>query len=301
MLSTAFRSGRGWWGLFGLLIATPALALSWLGLRVVGAERIELEQQRREQQTQFARLAETAIEQALVGIETDLRSTETTAESGDARRGELANLPIMSFRRSGLLTFPRDRIYFGGWKLVFSAATALTGINQRLWLWYGFIGLLLVMLLTGVAMTTYSVRHEVELGRRQSDFVAAVSHEFKSPITSIRVLMVGTSVTSPAPKQLTHVLAVDLVQATPRVVLPWRVTSGMTGWRQTISTSAMVSLLIWSSGEYFVAAASAAYAGHATSWPAAAPGSPIVARTSPTSATTRVPGKPGQGGQDAVM
>lgn len=457
MLSTTVRSGRGWWGVFGLLIAAPALALSWLGLRVVGGERIELEQQRREQHTQFAQLAEAAIEQALVEIEIDLRAPDTTAESGDARLGEMANLSIMSFRRSGLLTFPRDRTYFGafghrpaerlsashwsatlqqlvaqaqaaeaqgrpaeavdryrriaqrapalrawaeisatrlqyqggdagaltrlasrdwsesdgvtpsglpaafvacasvrrapaaqlhtflpllrqtlenlragawwlsaderrfhdaelrrllqhagaptpvpvdprigeleaiehlvrrsppsrrdtatrvfergtrgallivwapsatdpeqwrgvamstqpladlldpvlasllrgqpfrvemrdaddsplwrpatemaevghveelrsvpGWKLAFSVPTALTGIDQRLWLWYGFIGLLLVMLLTGVAMTTYSVRHEVELGRRQSDFIAAVSHEFKSPITSIRVLM----------------------------------------------------------------------------------------------------------------
>ncbi len=76
-----------------------------------------------------------------------------------------------------------------GWKLVFSGPADLTGIDQRRWLWYGFIGLLLVVLLTGLAMTAHSVRHEFELGRRQSDFIAAVSHEFKSPITSIRVLM----------------------------------------------------------------------------------------------------------------
>ena len=75
-----------------------------------------------------------------------------------------------------------------GWRLVFSP-TDLTRTAQRRWLWYGFIGLLLVTLMTGLAMTAYSVRHEVELGRRQSEFVAAVSHEFKSPITSIRVLM----------------------------------------------------------------------------------------------------------------
>ena len=35
-----------------------------------------------------------------------------------------------------------------GWKLVFSSPTNLTGIDQRRWLWYGFIGLLLVMLMT---------------------------------------------------------------------------------------------------------------------------------------------------------
>ena len=455
---TFFRSGRAWWGVFGLLIAAPALALSWLGLRVVGTERIELEQLRREQQSQFARLAEAAIEQALAEIETELRSSETISEPGDAQLiGRLANLPVMSFRRSGLLTFPGDRLYFGefghrpdarvsstqwsadvqglvavaqateargrrteaegryqriaeqapglaawaeisvarlryqggdegaleqlvsrewsesdgltpsglpaalvacayagrvppadldrftplledtlasvragawwlsaeerrfhdaelrrllqhagatdpvsadarfdaldaiatlvqrsppsrrdaatriferdprgallivwvpvatdseqwigvalspepladvlepvlvsllsgepfraelrdaadtslwspamrvaevgqveqlravpGWQLAFSDPSEPTGIDQQRWLWFGFIGLLLVMLLTGVAMTAYSVRHEVELGRRQSEFVAAVSHEFKSPITSIRILM----------------------------------------------------------------------------------------------------------------
>jgi Tfp pilus assembly protein PilV len=40
-----------------LLIAAPALLLALLGLRAVGAERIEREQQAREQQTQLSRLA----------------------------------------------------------------------------------------------------------------------------------------------------------------------------------------------------------------------------------------------------
>ena len=38
-------------------------------------------------------------------------------------------------------------------------------------------------------MTARVVRREVELGRIQNDFIAAVSHEFKSPIASIRLLM----------------------------------------------------------------------------------------------------------------
>ena len=77
--------------MFGLLIAAPALALSWLGLRVVEAERIELEQQRREQQTQFARLADAAIEQALVEIETPLRAGETIVEAGGQLGGDCAD------------------------------------------------------------------------------------------------------------------------------------------------------------------------------------------------------------------
>jgi two-component system phosphate regulon sensor histidine kinase PhoR len=56
-------------------------------------------------------------------------------------------------------------------------------------LWYGFILLLVMMLTIGLAMTARVVRREVELGRMQNEFIAAVSHEFKSPITSIRLLM----------------------------------------------------------------------------------------------------------------
>jgi signal transduction histidine kinase len=41
----------------------------------------------------------------------------------------------------------------------------------------------------GLAVTLFVVKREVELNRLQSDFVAAVTHEFKSPITSIRLLM----------------------------------------------------------------------------------------------------------------
>jgi two-component system phosphate regulon sensor histidine kinase PhoR len=45
------------------------------------------------------------------------------------------------------------------------------------------------MLITGLAMTINVVRREEEVARRQNEFVATVSHEFKSPITGIRLLM----------------------------------------------------------------------------------------------------------------
>ena len=108
MLSTTFRSGRGWWAVFGLLIATPALALSWLGLRVVRAERIERAQQVREQQTQLARLADAGIGNALAEIEAELRRADTVVPAGETGfEGGLADLPTMAFHRSGLLSFPR--------------------------------------------------------------------------------------------------------------------------------------------------------------------------------------------------
>jgi signal transduction histidine kinase len=74
-------------------------------------------------------------------------------------------------------------------ELGFSALPQATGIDPRRILWYGFILLPLVMLIVGITAATRVVRKERELGRMQSDFIAAVSHEFKSPLTSIRLLV----------------------------------------------------------------------------------------------------------------
>ena len=38
-----------------------------------------------------------------------------------------------------------------------------------------------------MAVLTRTIRHEAELRRRQQNFLAAVSHEFKSPLASIQL------------------------------------------------------------------------------------------------------------------
>jgi signal transduction histidine kinase len=76
-----------------------------------------------------------------------------------------------------------------GWELVFSGPGERGTFDRQRLLWYGFTLVMVMTMVVGLAVTLYVVRREVELNRLQSDFVAAVTHEFKSPITSIRLLM----------------------------------------------------------------------------------------------------------------
>ncbi len=49
--------------------------------------------------------------------------------------------------------------------------------------------LLLIVAVMGMVFTYRAVSHEVEVARLKSDFIAAVSHEFRSPLTSMSTLL----------------------------------------------------------------------------------------------------------------
>lgn len=51
--------------------------------------------------------------------------------------------------------------------------------------WEG--GFFLLVLLGGMGVLTRTIRHDAELRQRQQNFLAAVSHEFKSPLASMRL------------------------------------------------------------------------------------------------------------------
>jgi len=56
-------------------------------------------------------------------------------------------------------------------------------VNRYLWEGAFF----LVVLIGGMAVLTRTLRHDTELRRRQQNFLAAVSHEFKSPLASMQL------------------------------------------------------------------------------------------------------------------
>jgi signal transduction histidine kinase len=64
----------------------------------------------------------------------------------------------------------------------------LSGVpaNER-FLLFG-MGVMSLFLVAGTYFTARAIRGEIEISRMQSDFVSAVSHEFRSPLTSIRQL-----------------------------------------------------------------------------------------------------------------
>lgn len=53
------------------------------------------------------------------------------------------------------------------------------------YIWEG--GFFLAVLIGGMAVLTRTLRHDAELRRRQQNFLAAVSHEFKSPLASMQL------------------------------------------------------------------------------------------------------------------
>ncbi len=75
-----------------------------------------------------------------------------------------------------------------GWSLLVTDLTPPVAFQRRV-LDYGRVVLPIVVLGFGLLMTVWIVRREMALTSLQSAFVAAVTHEFKSPITSIRLLL----------------------------------------------------------------------------------------------------------------
>ena len=79
--------------------------------------------------------------------------------------------------------------------------------------------LLAGILAFGLTLTIRSITHELELARMKSDFVSTVSHEFKSPLTSIRQLAEMLQADRVPSEERRHRYYDELVQQSQRLSL----------------------------------------------------------------------------------
>jgi signal transduction histidine kinase len=87
-----------------------------------------------------------------------------------------------------LIHFPELQVRDGQLEINQRAVEALRYARRRRLIRYGSEGtFLLLVILGGIATLSYTLRQPAELMRRQSNFIAAVSHEFKSPIASLKL------------------------------------------------------------------------------------------------------------------
>ncbi len=105
-----------------------------------------------------------------------------TAFSGQSEREYLAGSNEL---RGELLFHTRLDAPLGGVELIFSINRLPAGPGGRLITW---VALVLVVVLCGGFLLIYRLGlGQIRLARQQQDFVSAVSHELKTPLTSIRM------------------------------------------------------------------------------------------------------------------
>jgi len=75
-----------------------------------------------------------------------------------------------------------------GWRAAFDQAEGGGGTRRRLLL-YSLVFFVLLVLGAGLVMTALIVRQEIALAALRSQFISAVTHEFKSPLTSMRLVL----------------------------------------------------------------------------------------------------------------
>ena len=102
------------------------------------------------------------------------------------QRGAAAPRPAAAADQSGELLY-RARLAapLAALELVYSVRTLPLGASARYLLWVGAV--MLLVLLGGCLAVYRASRSQLRLIRQQQDFVSAVSHELKTPLTAIRM------------------------------------------------------------------------------------------------------------------
>ena len=162
--------------LFGtlLLLAVAVAQVAWWI-----ADQVRLAHGDRDHMAALYR-AEATAANAIAGL---LRERSQSLGAASAATGSAAG--VLDELRSHLphLAIDDGRATVRAEALQSLAAASASRINR--YAWEG--GFFLLVLLGGMIVLVRVIRHDVKLRRRQQTFLAAVSHEFKSPLASMRL------------------------------------------------------------------------------------------------------------------
>ena len=96
--------------------------------------------------------------------------------------GREPRVPMASFAVADMRVPIRVRVWPG------DPAALTAGLARRQAYFVGVLGLVILVMAFGAYFTVRVVRQELAIAQLKSDFVSAVSHEFRSPLTGIRQL-----------------------------------------------------------------------------------------------------------------
>jgi signal transduction histidine kinase len=124
----------------------------------------------------------------------ELVQSQQFSENTTVVISDLASIPLFGDREESaelatITDFFDDN--FPPWKIEFyrGKTSGLGGVDIKKNFYFWTIVILLIVLTFGAALIMRTIAHEMEVLKIKSDFVSSVSHEFKTPLTSIRTLV----------------------------------------------------------------------------------------------------------------